>query len=82
MVVNNQPYNISNPALITYNNQNNNQVGMGFGAGSGMVLTVPLNTEINISYGYHLQYAKVKISNQVSGNGIQHSIFTRLIWTK
>ena len=82
MVVNNQPYNISNPALITNNNQNNNQVGMGFGAGSGMVLMVPLNTEINISFGYHLQYAKVKISNQVSGNGIQHSIFTRLIWTK
>lgn len=82
MVVNNQQYNISNPALIQNNVQNNNQVGMGFGAGSGLILTVPLNTEINISFGYHLQYAKVKISEQVSGNGLQHSIFTRLIWTK
>ena len=82
MVVNNQQYNISNPALIQKNVQTNNQVGMGFSAGSGRILTLPLNTEINISFGYHLQYAKVKISEQVSGNGLQHSIFTRLIWTK
>tara|TARA_B100001093_G_scaffold155690_1_gene148275 strand:- start:152 stop:967 length:816 start_codon:yes stop_codon:yes gene_type:complete len=82
MIVNNQPYNISNPAQAQNNVLNNNQVGMGFGAGSGLILTVPLNTEINISFGYHLQYAKVKISEQVSGNGLQHSIFTRLIWTK
>ena len=81
MVVNNQPYDISNQALQN-NVQNNNQVGMGFGGGSGLILSVPLNTEINISFGYHLQYAKVKISEQVSGNGLQHSIFARLIWTK
>ena len=82
MVINNQSFNISNPALTTNINQNMNQVGVSFGAGSGLLLTVELNKEINISFGYHLQYAKVKISEQVAENGFQQSIFTRLIWTK
>lgn len=81
MVIDNQVYNIPNPALQLINNQNNSSLS-GFGLGTGLVGSMSISQDIIISLAYNLQYSKIKLTQLDEFKAIQNSIILRIIWNK
>ena len=81
VVIDNQIYNIPNPALQLINNQNNNSLS-GFGFGTGIVGSMSISQDIIISLAYNLQYSKIKLTSLDEFKAIQNSIILRIIWNK
>lgn len=79
IVVNNQTYNINHAPT---NSPQRNPGGFSFGGGSGLIFTFDLNEKIDVSFGYHLQFANTNMSDQLSPWGLHHSTFARMVWMK
>ena len=79
IVVNNQTYNITHAPT---NSPQRNPGGFSFGAGSRLIFTFDLNEKIDISFGYHIQFASTNMSDQLNPWGLQHSTFARMVWMK
>lgn len=82
IIVNNKTYNINHSQVNSPHFPQTNPGGFSFGVGSGLIFTFDLNEKIDVSFGYHIQFASTNMSDQLNPWGLQHSTFLRMVWMK